>query len=505
MQDVEHNLEPVAKTTPMIGPNPERVWLVWTLAGVVCAGIVVYAFVRAFVWDEGFHLVAAQLILAGKRPYIDFCFPQTPLNAYWNAASMLLFGQYWRVTHIPAALELVAAVLLFTHYLLSRFPVRTWRVPCVAVGVLFFGANSTLIEFGPVAQAYAICVLSGLAAYLLTLGAVRREGIWRAFLAGLASGIGASSSLLIAPILPVLLAWLFFKNQAGNRLRKAIAFLAGTLPPFLPVFWLFVQSPHATFFNVVQYQAIFRRADWATSLAASHDFVVLTDWVDSGQILLLMVFAAIAILYVRRRKRDLPSSLREEFWLAVWLSLALALYISTAHPTFARYYIIGMPLYAIVAAPGLMIIGSRLLSPERPWRPAIIVALILVLALARSLFDERDGATWGRYEEMSREVAKVTPPTAKLFADEQIYFLLHRQPPSGLEFSYSHKVDLGPKENALLHIIPTKQLEEQVKAGVYATAETCDDDKIDDWHLHDIYKHRKDVADCSIFWDFKKK
>jgi hypothetical protein len=482
---------------------PERIWIVWLAAALVCAGILVYGLVRAFVWDEGFHLVAAQLILAGKKPYIDFCFPQTPLNAYWNAAWMRLFGQTWRVSHIPAALELDAAILLLTRHLLSRFPVRTWRIPCVLAGMLFFGANSVLLEFGPVAQAYAICVLSGLAAYLLTIPAARRAGWWWAFAAGLCGGIGAASSLLIAPILPVLFIWLLFKNEVGSRSAKSAAFLLGALLPFGPVIWLFAQAPHVVFFNVVQYQAIFRRADWATALAAGHDFDVLTSWVDCGQTLLLASFAAVAALFLRRNRKG-PQWLRDEFWLAFWTSIALVLYISTAHPTFTRYYIVGMPLYALVAAPGLMLVGSRLVSPTRPFWPAALLVLVLLLSLARSLFDERDGATWHRYEEIATAVSRVTPPGAMLFADEHVYFLLHRLPPSGLEFSYSHKVELPKKEAALLHIISTKELASEVKAGVFATVETCDDDKIDDWHLADSYKLRKDVSDCSIFWSLKR-
>jgi hypothetical protein len=59
-----------------------------TLVGMVCifaAGLLAYSQTWCLAWDEGYHLVAAQMIVAGKRPYLDFCFPQTPLNAYWNA------------------------------------------------------------------------------------------------------------------------------------------------------------------------------------------------------------------------------------------------------------------------------------------------------------------------------------------------------------------------------------------------------------------------------------
>src|SRR5258707_5990595 len=99
------------------------------LCGVVCligAGLIFYSRTAAFAWDEGFHLLAAQLIESGKRPYLDFCFPQTPLNAYWNALWMSLFDGSWRTAHAVAALATSGAVLLTGGFLLARFPVIHW-------------------------------------------------------------------------------------------------------------------------------------------------------------------------------------------------------------------------------------------------------------------------------------------------------------------------------------------------------------------------------------------
>jgi hypothetical protein len=70
------------------------VWLCGLVA-LLSAGLLVYSQTKAMAWDEGFHLLAAQLIKAGKKPYLDFCFPQTPLNAYWNAGWMVIFGDSW--------------------------------------------------------------------------------------------------------------------------------------------------------------------------------------------------------------------------------------------------------------------------------------------------------------------------------------------------------------------------------------------------------------------------
>src|ERR1051326_6594421 len=87
----------------------------WLLAGVVAllaAGLMIYSQTDAFTWDEGFHLLTAQLITRGKRPYLDFNFSQTPLNAYWNAFWMLVFGQSWRTAHAVASLMTTAATAL---------------------------------------------------------------------------------------------------------------------------------------------------------------------------------------------------------------------------------------------------------------------------------------------------------------------------------------------------------------------------------------------------------
>jgi hypothetical protein len=72
-----------------------------TLIGIA---LVVYSQTLSFTWDEGFHLVAEQLINAGKKPYVDFLFAQTPLNVYWTALWMRVFGQSWHLAHALAAI-----------------------------------------------------------------------------------------------------------------------------------------------------------------------------------------------------------------------------------------------------------------------------------------------------------------------------------------------------------------------------------------------------------------
>src|ERR1035441_953555 len=82
---------PETVAAPPVTPRRKKIWRrPWApfalVALLLTAGLAVYAQTLAFAWDEGFHLLAAQLIKAGKTPYLDFFFPQAPLNAYWNAA-----------------------------------------------------------------------------------------------------------------------------------------------------------------------------------------------------------------------------------------------------------------------------------------------------------------------------------------------------------------------------------------------------------------------------------
>ena len=89
------------------------------VAALLFGGLLFYSQTVAFAWDEGFHLLAAQLIKAGKKPYLDFCFPQTPAAAYWNAAWMRIFGESWRTVHAIAALCASAFLLGLFHQVFS--------------------------------------------------------------------------------------------------------------------------------------------------------------------------------------------------------------------------------------------------------------------------------------------------------------------------------------------------------------------------------------------------
>jgi MYXO-CTERM domain-containing protein len=476
-------------------------WIVRALVALVAVVLGVYAQTRAFAWDEGFHLVTAQSINRGKLPYIDFCFPQTPLNAYWNAGWMRLFGNTWRTPHAVAGVMTALAVLLAAGYLMRRFPVPGWRLATAAAAVCIFGLNIMVVEFGTIAQAYALCLFLIVSAFLVAVAAVDRETPWGAGAAGFLACAAANCSLLTAPVAPVLLGWMLFCNRAGNRWAKLTAFAAGSAVAFLPLAWLFTQGPQQTIFNVLHYNLLYRQREWAG--AVPHNFGEWFAWIGSPQAWMLGLLALAGLFFIRKRSGWEPAQ-RREFYLCAWLAITLMLHISTATPTFRRYYLLAVPFLAILACAGLYDVGSRLGSPDRPWIPVLIVCLLTGACLTKRLTEGWDDFSWYTVERIAAKVNAVTPAQAVLYADEPTYAVTRHVPPSGLELADSHKLDFPPAVAHEFHVIPQKEMDRQLKAGVFDVIEMSDDDaRVEKLGFAKMYAHTAEVDDYDIFWGKK--
>jgi hypothetical protein len=472
-------------------------WIVSAMVPIA-AGLLVYSQTAAFASDEGFHLLAAQLIAAGKRPYLDFFFAQTPLNAFWNAAWFRLFGDTWRTAHVMAALMAIAAIFLTADYVFVRFPVGRWRLPAALSTTVVFGLNIVVVQFGTLGQAYGLCLFLIVAAFRLTVASVDRHHWTLPALAGVLAGAALQSSLLTAPVAGVLLVWMLYENRAGSRWAKSAAFASGVLTASLPLFWLFAKSPGQVRFNVFDFHFFYRRVQW--SKAIPHDLGVMFAWLDSSQALLLGLLALAGLVFVRFQS-DWDHSRRAEFYLCAWLPLALAVHIGRAHPTFERYFILTVPFLGILASSGLYAVASKLYTPDRPWAPVLLLATLFSLGLAKTLYDGRDDRKWQEYETIARRLDQVTPARALLYADEPFYFLTRRTPPLGMEYADTHKLELPASKANALHIVPGSEIKRRIHAGVYNTVQSCDDeDYMKKLGLPGVYKHREDIDECTIFW-----
>jgi hypothetical protein len=482
--------------------------------------LLTYSQTLAFSWDEGFHLLAAQLIKSGKRPYLDFAFAQTPLNAYWNAGWMWLLGEKWRSIQAVDAILTTSAVVLAAGFLRSRWREQGQWGPIAVLAMA--GLNPMTVEFGTIGQAYAIGLLLIVGSFCLTVESVRRSSAYFAALAGLLSGAAAGSTLLTAPAAPVLLMWMLANSSARKRLLFGAVFMICVFVSLLPLLILLAQSPEKVIFDMFRYHMFYRRSDWPG--ATRHDLELFASFVDSPQALIFGILTAVGIWFIARNSgaddRALSSALeltgrqttktdrlphRSEFYLCGWLALALGLYTSTAHPTFVQYYVFIIPFLAILSSVGLSAIGNQLGLRHPHWLTAG-VCLLACLSLAKEIYDKRDDQSWPRMEALARKVDEVTPPGGSLYADEHIYFLTKRIPPPGNEYISSHKLRLPAALSERVHVVPQPEWDRRILGGVFDTVETCEDE---DWikprKLEEIYRRKQELNDCAVFWDRGKK
>jgi 4-amino-4-deoxy-L-arabinose transferase-like glycosyltransferase len=471
----------------------------WGACAALLAGYLVYSQTVAFHWDEGFHLLAARLINAGKTPYIDFIFPQAPLNAYWNALWMRVFGENWRVPHVAASLLAVVAFALAARFILDRFPDARWRFPGAIATLLLFGLNFLVVQYAPIAQSYAFSMCMMSAAFLTSTAAVERRGLGMAAIAGFFAGAAVCSTMLAAAAGPVFLLWILVYNQTGSRISKFLGFALGSGLAFSPIIRLLIRAPQQTWFNLVQYHVIYRRVEWPG--ATVHDIDVLTSWIGRSQGLIIVVLILAAIFFLWDREWERKD--RAPFYLCIGIVIAVGLQNGVAHPTFPQYFLPMAPALAILSVLGLYATAQRLAMLHRPGKLIAVLGVIFLLGALRGVFDDRDDFTWPKVEKSARKVELVTPKEAPLMASEPIYFLTRRPIPEGMEFAFAHKLDLGKQRNSLLHIVPRAELERRISAGQYPTDAVCDDnDEVDRVDNLDIYQQKADMGECTIFWQF---
>lgn len=468
------------------------------------AALLLYAETWGFTSDEGFHLVTAQLIKNGKRPYLDFFFPQTPLNALWNAMWFRWFGDTWRTAHAVASMVLAGFAFLTTDFVWRRFPVRSWRFGAAILVFCMVALNEVIVQFG-IAQAYALSLFLMMAGFRAVVVAVERKNPAWAFLAGLCACAAADATLLSAPASAVFFLWMVLFSQTGRRLMKAAAYVAGGVIAFIPLLVFFVQDPWVVKFQVLDYHAFHRQEKW--SGAFIHDLDTYTAWLVSTHSLVMLFLPMIGLWWVLR-KSHWPREQKAIFYLCGAMPVAQTLHLLMAHPTFSWYWMYALPFCAILGAAAVYGVSLKLSDePRSAFWPVAIVAGVLVLGEAKSIFDQRDAFFWSADEAIAKKIDEVTPKGGALLATEHVYFLTKRQPPSGEEHPDAHKLHLSPAQEKRLHIYPTEELERRIKEGWFDVVEDCDDeeDKLSELGLTENYKQSEQIEECWVFWDKKPK
>jgi len=125
--------------------------------------------------DEGFHLLAAQLIMSGKRPiWISVSRKRlsTPTSRRDGCA---LRRHLARGARSPGSLGSGCGLPHGGFHTLP-FPRSRWRLAGAVAAAVAVGMNSQVVLFGTIGQSYGLCLFLIVAAYRLAVVAVEREG-----------------------------------------------------------------------------------------------------------------------------------------------------------------------------------------------------------------------------------------------------------------------------------------------------------------------------------------
>lgn len=75
---------------------------------------------------DGYHVLAAQLVAAGRMPYRDFFLQQMPLYELICGAWMAVFGSGWRVATLLSAFLVCGCALLLMRIARRTYAASGW-------------------------------------------------------------------------------------------------------------------------------------------------------------------------------------------------------------------------------------------------------------------------------------------------------------------------------------------------------------------------------------------
>src|SRR5208283_2982262 len=245
---VDENSSYLRKSTPLL-------LVVSFISLAYLAGLIYYAQVRPLDPDEGFYLAAARLVGEGKAPYRDFAFHQGAMMPY-------LYGWIWRVhpRSLVAMRFLSAACGATAVFLWGVCLVSLKKLPA-NVALATFAVillNPYWISWNVLTKTFAVAILLMTVTMIFLYAAIHSGRARWYFVAGAALGVCASARALYAPLIPVLLLWLFYQDYRATHggFSKTLAYLAGAACGLVPMLYSFAADPGAFVFYNFRYRAL---------------------------------------------------------------------------------------------------------------------------------------------------------------------------------------------------------------------------------------------------------
>jgi len=352
---------PAVRSVRWSGARP---WLLLSTGLIAWFGLL--ARFRLVDADEGWELLAARLVAAGARPYLDFFTQQMPLLPWVYGAWGRIAAFGWGQGRALSALLAATGGLL-----VARIAGRaTGRAGWGWVAAALFASNALVFTWLPVVKTYALTTVLLLGAWDVLAAGPDRS--WRWTVAGILAGLAVETRLYVLVVVP----WLCPAGSARRRAKGGhVRYAAGVALALIPAIRLGVADPARWWFMNVGYHLTRTDAGWSTALGQKLGTVLtLGGLSDEGgaagsQMLLLSVLAA--ALGWRARARPVPRP--------VVIAALLGLISLIPTPAFIQYFCLAVPFLILGLVEWMAAAGAD--DPARPGR-ALLIAMAAAYGLA---------------------------------------------------------------------------------------------------------------------------
>lgn len=317
---------------------------------------------RLIAKDEGFYVVAAQLVSEGRVPYLDFFYPQMPYLPYLYGSFLRLFGSNWEIARFVSVLLTAGCGVCLFRMVRSEFG----RVSAY-FGVLLFVSSIFVFPWFVTVQTYASSIFFLLASAALLESALERKKNSWICIAGLLFAVSVGIRLFFIGLLPLFIIRLLRARAFGWQNCKQ--FLVGFGLGMLPCGILFAAAPNQFLFNNLGYHLIRSGGTFFESL--SDKWKILQNLLGlrkslqfSGyQILVLVLGSALAVFSFRRVSSVVFIS---------GLGAGLFLLHFLPSPNYNQYFCTVVPFFSIAVA-SLFTCSPHQLMSKWPYAVSILV------------------------------------------------------------------------------------------------------------------------------------
>lgn len=320
-------------------------YLLFLLLAATLGGYFLYlSQLRLIARDEGFYLLASQLVAEGKLLYRDFFYPQMPLLPYIYGAWGKLTGFSWQTARLLSGLLATGIGLVVFFSCRHSFG----RSIGVIAALLYATCNFSFAWFAT-AQTYSLSVFFLVIAFALMQQFERTASICMLVMSGIALGLSIDTRLFFAGLVPAFVLHLLVLYLSKRTPALSFVFFsAGLFIGLLPALLYLAADPDLFWYNNLGYHLDRARMSAETiTMKRLRIIDVVLGIVPSNRYtgfqLPLLIWAASCSVLLSLCRRCYPG-------LAFLIAASLFALNLIPEPPYLQYFAALVPFAAILAA-----------------------------------------------------------------------------------------------------------------------------------------------------------